>query len=72
MYNISGPQDNDSAKLVISVRAGGKPPAGRITKFVPIVFWGQLWYIFMQHIHIYIEREAYTYLYMYINICIYI
>ena len=39
-YNISSPEDNDSTKLVISVRAGSKPPAGRITNFVRIVFLG--------------------------------
>ena len=33
------PENNDSKRLVISVRAGGKPPAGRITNFVLILFW---------------------------------
>ena len=39
MYNMSNLGNNDSTKLVISVRAGGKPPAGLITNFVLIIFW---------------------------------
>ena len=35
---MSSPDNNDSIKFVISVRAGGKPPARRITKFVLIIF----------------------------------
>ena len=38
IYNISSPENNDTTKLVISIRAGGKPLAGRITNFVLIIF----------------------------------
>ena len=38
IYNISRPENNHSTKLVISVRAGGKPLAGRmITIFLLII-----------------------------------
>ena len=39
IFNISSPENNDSTKLVISVRAGDKPPAGRNTNSVVIIFW---------------------------------
>ena len=50
MYNISSPENNDSTKLVISVRAGGKPPAGWITNFVLIIFWAS-YVIYLYNIH---------------------
>ena len=36
---MSSLENNDSTKLAISIRAGGKPPAGWITNFVLIIFW---------------------------------
>ena len=52
MYNISSPESNDSTKLVISVRAGGKPPAGWITNVVLIIFWANyVIYIYLYNIH---------------------
>ena len=45
IYNISSPENYNhgenimSTKLVISIRAGSKPPAGWITNFVLIIFW---------------------------------
>ena len=38
LYKISSLGNNDSANLVSSVRARGKPPARRITSFVLITF----------------------------------
>ena len=51
-YIISIPENNDSTKLVISLCAGGKPPAGRNTDFVYIYIYISL-YIYI-HIYIYI------------------
>ena len=59
MYNVSSPENNDSTKLVISVRAGGKPPAGRITNFVLIICWAS-----------YVVYLYNTYIYIYMYICI--
>ena len=59
-YNMSCPDNNDSTKLVISVRAGGKPPAGRITNFVLIIFWAS-YVIYLYDTYIYIYIYMYTY-----------
>ena len=47
---MSSPENNDSTKWVISVRAGGKPPAGWITNFVLIIFWAS-YVIYLYNIH---------------------
>ena len=40
IYNIFSPENNNSTKFVISVRAGGKPPAGRmLINVVRIILW---------------------------------
>ena len=48
MYNyiISRHEITATTKLVISVRAGGKPPAG-ITKFVLFIFWATYLYLYI-------------------------
>ena len=50
MYNISNPENNDSTKLMISVRAGGKPLAGWITNCVLVIFWAS-YVIYLYNIH---------------------
>ena len=47
---MSSPENNDSTKLVISVHAGGKPPAGRITIFVLCIFWAS-YVIYLYNMH---------------------
>ena len=57
MYNISSLENDDSTKLVITVRAGGKPLAG-ITNSVLIFFWDICTYTYICiYIHIYVERD---------------
>ena len=60
-YEISSPQNNDSTKLLISVRAVDKSLAG-ITNVVLIIFCAS--YVIFTHIYIII--------YAYIYLCIYI
>ena len=48
--NTSSPDNNDSTKLVISIRAGGKPPAWRITNFELIISWAS-YVIYLYNIH---------------------
>ena len=50
MYNISSPEDNDITKLVVSVRAGGKPPAGWITNLIFTIFLAS-YVIYLYNIH---------------------
>ena len=56
---MSSSANIDSTKFVISVRAGGKPVAGRITTFVLILFWLAMLYIYIICIYTYISIDGY-------------
>ena len=55
MYNINiSPGNNASAKLVMSVRAAGKPPAGRTTNCILIICWAS-YVTYLYSVRIYIN-----------------
>ena len=55
---MSSPEIIDSTTLVIRVLAGCKPPAGKITSFVLIIFWAS-YVIYLYNIYIYIYMYTY-------------